>query len=277
MEISPLSNVGVNQVGVTLPYRLGTIDQAKQVPIPEGMQIRKRVSKEFGIDIMDTDVRFALPEVAIIEAALKEIKKRNRAHLIGVRQIVKNKEGRVRLEEARNVSAGGAYVAEHKRVYIFDTVPAKNMPEVLIHEIGHAVNYFNLQFSQFMDFIKDSGYNMIEFRKFFIPGNKLYQIGGKMVEVPHDAWKDIEDRFSLNSLVENRDVFGEIVLKPKRKPKYPWDENPLERFAWAYEWFIMKNPEFRKLAEAAAARGDATWLKEFEFIKGTVFGDETEK
>jgi len=272
--ISPIGNMSIPQVGVTLPYRLGAVDQAKQVPIPDGMQIRKRVSKEFGIDIMDTDVKFSLAEVATIEETLKEIRRRNKAHLMGVRQIVKNKEGRVRLENARHVSAGGAYVPEQKRVYVFDNVLEKDIPEVVIHEVGHAVNYFNLEFSKFMQFIRDSGYNMVEFRKFFIPGNKLYQIGSKMVNVPKDGWSDLEERFSLNSLVENRDVFGEIVLKPKRKPLFPWDENPLERFAWAYEWFVMKSPEFQKLAERAAEKGDPTWMADFDFIKDEIFKGE---
>ncbi len=272
MEINPIREYGIHNVGVTLPYRLGAVDQAKQIPIPEGMPVRKRVSREFGIDIMDTDARFLLPEVATIEETLKEIRRRNKAHLIGVRQIVKNREGRVRLEQARHVSAGGAYVPEQKRIYIFDSVPEKDIPEVLIHEVGHAVNYFNLEFSKFMEFIKDSGYNMLEFRRFFIPGNRLYQIGSKMIKVTKDEWRTLMDRFSLKSLVENRDVFGEIVLEPRRKPRYPWEENPLERFAWAYEWFIMRNPEFHKLAERAALRGDSTWLADFEFIKDEVFG-----
>ncbi len=272
--INPINSLGIPQIGITLPYRLGSVDQAKQVPIPEGMQIRKRVSKEFGIDIMDTDSRFLLPEVAVIEETLKEIKKRKNTHLMGVKQIVKNKEGRVRLENARHVSAGGAYDPDHKRVYIFDNVPEPDIPEVLIHEVGHAVNYFNLEFMKFMTFIKDSGYNMIEFRKFFIPGNGLYQFGAKMVDVPKEKWEDLAERFSLNSLIDNKDVFGEILLKPGRKPKYPWEENPLERFAWAYEWFVMKNPEFKKLADQAAHRGDGTWKADFEFIKDEVFGKE---
>lgn len=269
MEISPLN---INQVGVTLPYRLGAADQAKNVPVPEGMRIRKRVSKEFGIDIMDTDSRFTLGEVAAIEETLKEIKRRKKAHLIGVRQIVKNKGARVRMENARHISAGGAYLPEQKRVYIFDNIPEKEMPEVLVHEIGHAVNYFNVEFSKFMRFVKDSGYNMKEFRRYFAPGNRLHQFAAKMIDVPAEEWGKLLRRFSLNSLIENRDVFGEITLEPKRKPRFPWEENPLERFAWAYEWFVNKSPKFRELAERAALRGDDSWLADYEFIAEEVFG-----
>lgn len=272
MEINPIREYGVHNVGVTLPYRLGNVAQAKQVPIPEGMPIRKRVSRDFGIDIMDTDARFSIGEVATIEETLREIKRRKKAHLIGVKQIVRNKETRVRLEEAKHVSAGGAYVPDKKRVYIFDSVPEKEIPEVLTHEIGHAVNYFNLEFSKFMEFVADSGYNMVEFRRFFAPGNALHQFAAKMIEIPREKWRDVAERFSLNSMIENRDVFGEITLKPGRKPRFPWEENPLERFAWAYEWFVNKNVKFRKLAEAAALRGDSTWLADFEFIKDEVFG-----
>ena len=273
MEINPVREYGVHNVGVTLPYRLGNVANAKQVPIPEGMPIRKRVSKEFGIDIMDTDSRFTIGEVATIEETLKEIKRRKKKHLIGIKQIVKNKGARVRLEEARHISAGGAYVPEKKRVYIFDNVPEKEIPQVLTHEIGHAVNYFNVEFSKFMEFIKDSGYNMKEFRKYFAPGNELHQFAAKMIDVPKDDWDKLIDRFSLNSLVENRDVFGEILLEPKRKPRYPWEQNPLERFAWAYEWFVNKSKTFKKLAQEAARRGDDTWLADYEFIEDEVFGN----
>jgi hypothetical protein len=271
MSISAINGLGVNQVGVMLPYRLGAVAQGKNIPMPDGMAIRRRVSRDFNIDILDTDSRFTFGEVAAIEETLKEIKKRKRSHLIGVKQVVKNKSARVRLEEARHISAGGAYDPDQKRVYLFDSTPEKDISEVLTHEIGHAVNYFNIEFSQFMQFVKDSGYNMKEFRRFFAPGNVLHQFAAKMVDVPKSDWDRLLERFSLNSLVENRDVFGEIVLETRRKPRFPWEQNPLERFAWAYEWFVNKTPKFKALAERAALKGDPSWLADYDFLKDEVF------
>ena len=74
------------------------------------------------------------------------------------------------------VHAGGAYDSDNKRVYLFDNLDRRDIPEVLTHEIGHAFNHFNLDFNKFMDFIADSGYDMVEFRKYFTTGNSYYQI-----------------------------------------------------------------------------------------------------
>jgi hypothetical protein len=244
------------------------------VPIPDGIPIRKRVSREFGIDILDTDVKFTAPELLVVEEILEQFKRRKRRHhLIGVKQIVKNREARVRLMKTL-VHAGGAYDSENKRVYLFDNLELKDIPEVLTHEIGHAVNHFNLEFAKFMTFIADSGYNMVEFRKYFAPGNKLYQIATRKIDIPKKAWKDLLDRFSLKSLAKNEDVFGEIILDNGKRRKQPWDENPLEKFAWAYEWYADRNEEFKVLAQKSAEDGDYSWLKDYEFLANEVFKEE---
>lgn len=244
------------------------------IPIPDGIPIRKRVSREYGIEILDTDVRFISAELMVIEDCLKEFKKRKRRHhLIGVKQIVKNKEGRVRLMKTY-VHAGGAYDSDNKRIYLFDNLTSREIPEVLTHEIGHAVNYFNLEFNKFMDFVADSGYNMLEFRKYFAEGNKHYQIAIKKVQVPREKWQTLTDRFSLKSLTRNEDIFGEMIVETSKRKKQPWDENPLEKFAWAYEWYVNKNEEFRHQALNSAEGGDSTWLNGYKFLANEVFKEE---
>ncbi len=274
MEISRINSVltsPINYTLVTQPLAPKTVPDA--VPIPEGMPIRKRVSSEFGIEILDTDVKFITPELLVIEDVLKKFKKRKqKQHLIGVKQVVKNKEGRIRLLKTL-VHAGGAYDSDNKRIYLFDNLTLKEIPEVLTHEIGHAVNHFNLEFAKFMRFIADSGYNMLEFRRYFAPGNRMYQIATRKVEIPKDRWQDVQERFNLKSLARNQDLFGEIVVDDGRRKRNPWDENPLEKFAWVYEWFIDRNEEFRKLAQRSAEDGDYSWMNNYEFLENEVFNN----
>ena len=278
MDVSRINNVlttPINYTLVTSTVAPKTVPDA--VPVPDGIPIRKRVSAEFGIELLDTDVKFITPELLVIEEILKRFnKKKRRHHLIGVKQIVKNKEARVRLLKAL-VHAGGAYDSDNKRVYLFDELELKEIPEVLTHEIGHAVNHFNLEMKKFMEFIADSGYNMTEFRKYFAPGNRLYQIATKKIDVPKDKWQDLLDRFSLKSLTRNEDVFGEIIVDDGKRRKQPWDENPLEKFAWVYEWFVDRNEEFKELAERSAEVGDYTWIKDYSFLEKEVFKDEEEE
>jgi len=151
------------------------------------------------------------------------------------------------------------------------------IPEVLVHEVGHAVSYFNLEFKEFMEFVKAAGYNMTEFRKFFIPGNKFHQIGLKAVDINKESWEGVIDRFSMKSLAHNMDLFGEIVLKLKREKCHPMYENPLEAFAWTYEWYFNHNPEFRKMALSAAKRGDRSFFEKYSFEQGGVQIDKTVK
>ena len=277
MEVSRVNNVLTTPISYTLVTSTvapKTVPDA--VPVPDGIPIRKRVSAEFGIEVLDTDVKFTTPELLVIEEILKRFKRRKRRHhLIGVKQIVKNKEARVRLLKAL-VHAGGAYDSDNKRVYLFDELELKEIPEVLTHEIGHAVNHFNLEMAKFMEFIADSGYNMTEFRKYFAPGNRLYQIATKKIDVPKDKWQDLLDRFSLKSLARNEDVFGEIIVDDGKRRKQPWDENPLEKFAWVYEWFVDRNEEFKELAQKSAENGDKTWLRDYEFLQKEVFKDDEE-
>ena len=272
-EIQPIGPYSINSMPMALPSRVGVKGEPAPIVIPAGMQIRRKVAQEFGIEILDSDVKFAGAECAVIADVLKEIKKRKQQHLIGVRQIVKNREYRVRLLNSAMVHAGGAYDSEKKRVYIFDEVPLEGIPEVLIHEVGHAVSHFNLEFTQFMDFVKTSGYNMVEFRKYFINDNRYHQIGTKKIDIPDEKWTAVYERFSMQSLSKSEDVFGEIVLEAGRKKRFPWDENPLEKFAWAYEWYVNRSDEFLKLAKHAADRGDKTWLGDYEFLQKNVFGD----
>ncbi|MFH1709492.1 MAG: hypothetical protein ABH860_00285, partial [bacterium] len=195
MEVSRINSVLTTPVNYTLVAASAVPKSVPDaVPIPEGVTIRKRVSKEFGIEMLDTDVKFLAPELLVVEEVLKRYnRKKRKHHLIGVKQIVKNKEARVRLLKAL-VHAGGAYDSDNKRVYLFDNLELKEIPEVLTHEIGHAVNHFNLEMTKFMEFIADSGYNMTEFRKYFAPGNRMYQIATMKIEVPKDRWQDMLDR-----------------------------------------------------------------------------------
>lgn len=277
MEVSRVSSALTTPVNYTLLMTANAVAPKTvpdAVPIPEGVPIRKRISAEFGIDILDTDVKFITCELLIIEETLKEFKKRKRKrHLIGVKQVVKNKEMRVRMLKTL-VHAGGAYDSDNKRIYLFDNLELKDIAEVLTHEIGHAVNHFNLELAKFMQFIAVSGYNMVEFRKYFAQGNAFYQMATKKVNVPKDKWEGLFDRFSLRSLAKNEDVFGEIIVENGKRKKHPWDENPLEKFAWAYEWFVDKNEEFRRLAKKSADDGDYSWLKNYEFLANEVFKEE---
>lgn len=277
MEVPRINNVLTTPINYTLvatSIAPKTVPDA--VPVPDGIPIRKRVSREFGIEILDTDVKFNAPELLVVEEILKRFKKRKqRHHLIGVKQIVKNREARVRLLKTL-VHAGGAYDSDNKRIYLFDNLELKEIPEVLTHEIGHAVNHFNLEMTKFMEFIADTGYNMTEFRKYFAPGNRMYQIATMKIEIPKDRWQDILDRFSLKSLAKNEDIFGEIIVDNGKTKKQPWDENPLEKFAWVYEWFADRNAEFKEMAQRSAENGDKTWLKDYEFLQKEVFKDDEE-
>ena len=279
MQIGATPNPNIYNVNQALNAQaysqLGIQGQnATPIPIPDGIILRKKIAKEYGIEVLDSDVKFSGAEVAVIAETLEEIKKMKKRHLIGVRQIIKNKEQRIRLLSGLRIDAGGAYDSDSKRVYIFDNVPMEDISEVLTHEIGHAVSHFNLEFEEFMDFVKDSGYNMMEFRKYFIPGNDMYNIGMKKMVVPKDRWEELLNRFSMKTLIKSQDMFGELILELNRKKRYPWDENPLEAFAWAYEWYVNRNPEFRNAAYRAAEHGDSTFLRDYEFMENKVFDEE---
>lgn len=278
MEINPVSHgaYGITQTGTPIPYNQLGIQGINTQPIviPDGIIIRKKVAQEYGIEIVDSDVKFTGIEVAVIADTLEEIKKKKRQHLIGVRQIIKNREQRVRLLQGLRIDAGGAYDCDSKRVYIFDNVPPEGIPEVLVHEVGHAVSHFNLRFQEFMEFVKGTGYNMVEFRKFFVPGNKMHQIGLKKIDISREKWDDVLNRFSMKSLLHSQDIFGEIILELNKRKTHPRDENPLEAFAWAYEWYVNRNPEFQRAAYRKAERGDSSMLNEYSFMVNKVFDEK---
>ena len=231
MSISGIRPVGTNPVASSLPFRVGLPGEPTPVHTPAGIEIRRRILRNCGVEVLDSDVKFSGAELLVIEKILKDVKKKKRNHLVGVKEIVKNKEIKLRLLKSIMVHAGGAYVAEQKRVYLFDDLSQDQISEVLIHEIGHAVNYFNVSFEKFMDFIINSGWNMTEMRRVFFSGNDLYQFGTKKIAVPADKWGSVWPRFSLNSLAKEQDVFGEILIDLPNKTKLPWDKNPLEKFA----------------------------------------------
>ena len=274
MEIGRISGALTSPVNYTLLTTAGSAApkvSEEPVPIPEGMPIRNRVSSEFGIELLDTDVRFISAELLVIEDVLQDYRRRKRKHhLIGVKQIVKNRETRVALMKTL-IHAGGAYDGDNRRIYLFDDLGVEKIPEVLVHEIGHAFNHFNLDLNKFLDFIASSGYGMVEFRKCFNAGNSYYQISTVRVELPKDKWDGVVERFSMKSIAKNSDVFGEIVFDLPHKTRQPWDQNPLEKFAWAYEWFIDRNEDFKHMAETRAGEGDESWLNDYEFLAKEVF------
>lgn len=274
MTIAGISAVGASPVYSTRPFNIGMPGEKPPAHIPEGVEIRRRVFKDFGIEILDSDVKFSGAELLVIEKVLNDLKKKKKNHLIGVKEIVKNKEIKIKLLNNALIHAGGAYVAEQKRIYLFDQIKQEEIPEVLVHEIGHAVNHFNVSFERFMTFVRESGWNMTEMRRVFFNDNKLYQFGTKQIDVPKDKWGTVWDRFSLNSLSREQDALGEIFISLPKKTKYPWDKNPLEKFAWAYEWFYNKKDAFQKIAEKAYEEsGDETLEKAYEFMEKEVFAD----
>lgn len=273
MAISPVGNFTAQPPSAALSYKVGMPGQKLPQHTVEAIAERSRIFRDLGIKVLDSDVKFSKAEVLVIEKVLNDLKKKKKNHLIGVKEIVKNKSHRVRLLKNALIHAGGAYVAEQKRIYLFDDLSIEEIPEVLIHEIGHAVNHFNLSFSRFMEFIKNTGWDMIEMRPVFYNSNKMYQFGIKPVKIPKDRWHTVWDRFSLNSLSKDQDVFGEILLELPKKSSAPWDKNPLEKFAWAYEWFYNRNSAFKKLSEQLLfEKGDDTLKKAYDFMQNEVFG-----
>ncbi|MCX5750348.1 MAG: hypothetical protein NT099_01555 [Candidatus Saganbacteria bacterium] len=262
-------NISNAQIGV--PTRVMQNAAVPEMVVPDGFEIRKRIWQEFQIQVLDSDVKFSGAECQAIEESLKEIKKKKKEHLIGVLQVVKNQEQRVRLQAGLHIHAGGAYDPENKRVLIFDNLKEEEYREVIVHEVGHAVSYFNMEFEQFMRFVSGSGYKMFEMRKYYVPGSQFFQIALKKVELPPEEWDKVMERFSMNTLTKNQDIFGEIIVELGRKKQNPWDENPLEQFAWAYEWYMNKNKQFLATALQRAEIGDQAWLNDYAFMREEIF------
>ena len=282
MPIDPIGSGYIPPVGIpfgALGKKIGKPDDIEGSRSPEAIIVRKRIAKEFGIEVIDSDVRFAAAEVGIIEETLREIKRRKEQHLIGVRKIVKNRKQRIRLIQSADLHAYGAYDPNQKTIFLFDKTPQDMIPEVVTHEVGHAVHYFNMEFQKFMEFVALCGYNMTEFRKFFIPGNKYYQMGSTRRPVPLDQWGSVLNRFSMTSLSKNSDIFGDIHLEKSgkrtadRSSQPPWEANPLEQFAWAYEWYHRRADDFAQMADVAERAGDPTWKNRLNFLEEEIFGD----
>lgn len=273
MEISRIGAYGVNAPTQPLPFKVGMPGEKPPEHVPAGMEVRRRIFKEFDIQVLDSDVKFTKHDLLIVEEVLHDVKKRKKRHLIGVKEIVKNKEMKIRLLNAALIHAGGAYVPEEKRVYLFDELKPDEIREVLIHEIGHAVNYYNLPFENFMHFVSENGWQMTEMRPVFYSDNKFYQFGTKKIELAKDKWDSVWRRFSLNSLAKEQDVLGQIFLNLPKKSKYPWDKNPLEKFAWAYEWFYNKKEAFQKIAQESFEDGNPALKKIYDFMDSKVFED----
>lgn len=270
MEVSRIGAYGVSAPSRALPFKVGMPGEKPPEHIPAGMEVRRRIYKDYGIQVLDSDVKFSKPDLLIVEEVLREFKRRKRNHLFGVKEIIKNKEIKIRLSNAQ-IHAGGAYSPEEKRIYLFDEINEKEIPEVLVHEIGHAVNYYSLPFEKFMEFVKDNGWRMTEMRPVYYNDNKYFQFGTKKIEVPGEKWDSVWNRFSLNSIAKEQDVFGQIFIDLPQKTNYPWDKNPLEKFAWAYEWFYNKKDAFEKIANAADKAGRKDLKKIYEFMDKKVF------
>jgi hypothetical protein len=274
MEIGRISSAMTTPVNYSMLTTVNTVAPKiipDRTPIPEGMKIRQRISEEFDIKVLDSDAKFGMTELFMIEEVLQDYKRRKRKrHLVGVKNIVKNRGARERLLKT-DVRATGAYENETRTIYLFDNLKPEDIREVLTHEIGHAFNHYNLEFDKFIEYIANSGYNMVEYRKYYKEGNAFYQIAAKRVELPKEKWKTASDRFSMNSLIKNSDVFGEIFLDTGQKTGNPWDENPLEKFAWSYEWYVDKKEEFRAFAARASGSGDNSWLNGYDFLEKEVF------
>jgi hypothetical protein len=272
MSISQLGGgYNINNTQIGIPPRVMQRTAVPEMVVPDGYEIRKRIWEEVRIQVLDSDVKFTGAECQVIEETLKEIKKRKREHLIGVSQIIKNQERRARLLAGLHIHAGGAYDPENKRVLLFDNLKESDIPEVLTHEIGHAVSYYNMKFEDFMRFVEGSGYKMYEMRKYYVPGSQFFQIALKKVELPPEEWGKVMERFSMNTLTKNQDLFGEIIVELGRKKQHPWDENPLEQFAWAYEWYVNQNKEFLAKALQRAEVGNQAMLSDYVFLREEVF------
>lgn len=268
--ISPLRGSPI-QAESQIYTQVRQVQQQPFVP-PDALEIRQKVFKDYGIKIIDSDVKFNRAEVEVINETLEKIAQKYRQHLRGVKEIVKNKKQRVKLKK-KFIHAGGAYDEANRRVYLFDNLEdGAEMEKVLTHEIGHAVNYYNLLFDKFMEFVKINDWQAVEFRPIFNPDNEFYSFGLRKIMVPPEELGKVWPVFSLNSLAENRDTSGSIVLEPRPESTWtpgPWSKNPLEQFATLYELFMNERQTFKKLTKK-----DPTLARDWDFLKTEVFSKE---
>lgn len=268
--ISPLRGSPI-QAESQIYTQVKTVQQQPFVP-PDALEIRQKIFKDYGIRVIDSDVKFNRGEVQVINETLDKIAQKYRQHLRGVKEIVKNKKQRVKLKK-KFIHAGGAYDEANRRVYLFDNLEdADELEKVLIHEIGHAVNYYNLLFAKFMEFVKINDWQAVEFRPVFNPDNEYYSFSLKKIMVPPEELGKVWPVFSLNSLAENRDTSGSIVLEARPSSTWmpgPWSKNPLEQFATLYELFMNERKTFKEFA-----RKDPIIAKDWNFFRKEVFAKE---
>lgn len=271
MSIDSLTGVRSSVTSPMLQFYSQVTPVQKPVVPPAGLDIRLKILEKYGIKIMDSDVRFSRGELVIIEETLEKIAKKEWSHLKGVKNIVKNRKSRVRLKK-RMIHANGAYDENTKSIYIFDNVAtAEELEKVITHEVGHAVNYYNLLFEKFMEFVRINDWEIAEFRQAFFPQNTLFNLGYKKKPLAQNEWRQIWQYFTLNTLAELKDTSGELFLSLKNKSV--WEnsvasKNPLEQFATIYEIYLTEPDYIKKAAEL-----NETIKKDYNFFKTEVFGE----
>lgn len=250
------------------------VTPVKQTVVPpDGLDVRLRVLEKYGVKIMDSDSRFSRGELVVIEDTLEKISKKEWSHLKGVKAIIKNRKSRLTLKK-RMIHAGGAYDENTRTIYLFDNLKSEEAIEkVLTHEIGHAVNYYNLLFEKFMEFVRINEWEITELRQTFDARNTYYNFVLKRKVIEPPSWANVWQYFTLNSLAERKDTSGELFLMPK--PGSIWKDsvaqkNPLEQFATIYEMYLTE-PAFLK---AAAERSEII-RKDYNFFKREVFGENS--
>lgn len=270
MSIDGISGVRGSITGAALQFYTQVTPVQKPVVPPAGLDKRLKILEKYGISVMDSDVKFSRGELVIIEETLEKISKREWSHLKGVKKIIKNQKSRVVLKK-RQIHAEGAYDEASRTIYVFDNLKDEaELEKVLTHEIGHAVNYYNLLFEKFMEFVRMNGWDIVEFRQTFDPANSLFNpvVQKKLIEP--NQWRNLWNYFTLNSLAERKDTSGELLLEPRVDSVWKnmaASKNPLEQFATFYEIYLTDNEFLRE-----AARRNETIEKDYNFFEKEVFG-----
>jgi hypothetical protein len=269
MSVDGISSVRGSISGTELQFYTQVTPVQKPVVPPAGLDVRLKILEKYGIKVMDSDVSFSRGELVIIEETLEKISKREWSHLKGVKKIIKNKKSRVALKK-RQIHAEGAYDEATRTIYIFDGLKDEaELEKVLTHEIGHAVNYYNLLFEKFMEFVRINSWNIVEFRQIFIPGNALFNIATQKRVLTTTQWRNVWNYFTLNSLAERKDTSGELFLEPKEDSVWkdmPAQKNPLEQFATFYEIYLTDNEFLKKASEK-----NEIIQKDYQFFEREVF------
>jgi hypothetical protein len=123
-----------------------------------------------------------------------------------------------------------------------------------------------------MEFVRINGWDMVEFRQTFVPGNSLFNLATQRKVVEPGQWRNMWNYFTLNSLAERKDTSGELLLEPKPDSIWknmPAQKNPLEQFATFYEIYLTDNSFLKN-----AARANQTLAQDYKFFEKEVFGAE---